>query len=75
MLLMLEWFTERTFARDLDAAHVAAAAELRTAFKDRCAATRGPVTATDVGLRELSDYDEMFALPVPAPRPNLQVVR
>ncbi|ASR55451.1 IS21 family transposase [Cellulomonas sp. PSBB021] len=58
-----------------DPAHVAAAAELRTAFKDRCAATRGPVTATDVGLRELSDYDEMFALPVPAPRPNLQVVR
>lgn len=26
MLLMLEWFTERTFARDLDAAHAATAA-------------------------------------------------
>jgi len=63
-----------------DPAHVATAAELRTAFKARTAAMRGPaaVTAGVVGVRALSDYDEVFGLSAPTPRPvraNLQVVR
>ncbi len=33
-------------------------------------------TGTEVGLRALSDYDELFALNTPSfPRPDLQVVR
>jgi transposase len=60
-----------------DPAHVATAAELRTAFKARSAATRGPVASAGaaVGLRALSDYDELFALGPAAPRPDLTVVR
>jgi len=62
-----------------DPAHVAAAAELRSAYQARTAATRGPraVTGTEVGQRSLSHYDEVFGLPSPPPpaRPDLQVVR
>ena len=62
-----------------DPAHVEAAAALRAAFKARTAATRGPAAAAGavVGLRSLSDYDEIFALTCPDPgvRPSLQVVR
>ena len=60
-------------------AHVAAAAELRSAYQARTAATRGPqaATGTEVGQRSLSHYDEVFGLPSapPVARPNLQVVR
>lgn len=60
-----------------DPAHVEVAAGLRTAFKARTAATRGPAAAAGaaVGMRALSDYDALFALPSPAPRPRLEVVR
>jgi len=66
-----------------DPAHVAAAAALRTAFKARTAAARGPGSATGaaagagVGLRALADYDALFDLTTPEPgvRPSLQVVR
>ena len=62
-----------------DPAHVAAAAELRSAYQARTAATRGPqaATGTEVGQRSLSHYDEVFGLPSapPVARPNLQVVR
>ena len=62
-----------------DPAHVAIARELRTAFQARTAATRGPAAvAAVVGVRALSDYDEVFGLSVPTSRPvrpDLQVVR
>lgn len=67
-----------------DPQHVAVAAVLRTAFKARTAAMRGPAAAAgaQVGLRALSDYDEIFALPSAAgvvmeamTPPDLQVVR
>ena len=60
-----------------DPVHVAVAAGLRTAFTARTAAMRGPAATAGaaVGLRALSDYDDLFALTSPAPRPNLQVVR
>jgi transposase len=65
-----------------DPAHVQTAAGLRAAFKQRNAATRGgpantepPGSAGGVGLRALSDYDEIFALTAPVGRPDLQVVR
>jgi transposase len=65
-----------------DPAHVEVAAQLRTAYKARTAAMRGPMAAAgaQVGLRALSDYDDLFALNTPSPaasvvRPNLQVVR
>lgn len=60
-----------------DPAHVEVAAGLRTAFKARTATMRGPAAAAGaaVGMRALSDYDELFALTVPAPRPRLEVVR
>ena len=54
---------------------------LRTAFKERTAAMRGPVAAAGavVGVRALSDYDELFDLATPgadaAPRPDLLIVR
>jgi len=52
----------------------------------RCWAVRQTITdpahvtvaaaGTEVGLRALSDYDELFALNTPSiPRPDLQVVR
>lgn len=60
-----------------DPAHVALAAGLRAAFTARTTATRGPAATAGaaVGMRALSDYDELFALPHPAPRPRLEVVR
>jgi transposase len=76
---------QRCWARSqtiTDPAHVAVAAELRSAYKARTAAMRGPVAAAgaQVGLRALSDYDDLFALNIPSPalsvvRPDLQVVR
>ena len=69
------WASRQTIT---DPAHVAVAAQLRAAYQARTAATRGPVaaTGTEVGLRALSDYDELFALNTPTiPRPDLQVVR
>jgi len=69
------WATHQNIT---DPAHVAAAAELRSAYQARTAATRGPraVTGTEVGQRSLSHYDEVFGLPSPPPaRPDLQVVR
>jgi transposase len=69
------WATHQNIT---DPAHVAAAAELRSAYQARTAATRGPraVTGTEVGQRSLSHYDEVFDLPSPPPaRPDLQVVR
>ncbi len=69
------WASRKTIT---DPAHVAVAARLRTAFQARTAATRGPVpaTGTEVGLRALSDYDDLFALNTPAiPRPDLRVLR
>jgi len=69
------WAVRQTIT---DPTHVAVAGELRTAYQARTAATRGPVaaTGTEVGLRALSDYDELFALNTPPiPRPDLQVVR
>ena len=70
------WGTRATIT---DPAHVVTAAELRKAFQTRTAATRGPVAVgTVVGVRALSDYDDVFGLSVPTSRParpNLQVVR
>ena len=55
------------------------AAALRTAFQARTATIRGPAAAAGavVGVRALSDYDDMFALP-PSPTPpaaGLQAAR
>lgn len=61
-----------------DPAHVATAAGLRTAFKARTAATGASAVAgaVAVGMRALSDYDELFTAPTTAaPRPSLQVAR
>ena len=74
------WARGRTIT---DPAHVEVAARLRTAYKARTAAMRGgPMAAAGahVGLRALSDYDDLFALNTPSPaasvvRPDLQVVR
>ena len=69
------WASRQTIT---DPTHVEVAAGLRTAYQARTAATRGPVaaTGTEVGLRTLSDYDELFALNTPPiPRPDLQVLR
>jgi hypothetical protein len=70
------WDTRRTIT---DPTHVANAAQLRQAYRSRPAA--GP-TATDpalVGVRALSDYDDLFALTSPATAtsasPRLEVVR
>ena len=72
------WARSRTIT---DPAHVEVAAQLRTAYKARTAAMRGPTAAAgaQVGLRALSDYDDLFALNTPTAssvvRPDLQVVR
>lgn len=60
-----------------DPVYVATAAALRAAFKERSAATRGPVPVAAVGIRSLSDYDDLFALGSPEPevRPSLQLAR
>lgn len=73
------WARGRTIT---DPAHVEVAAALRTAYQARTAAMRGPIAAAgaQVGLRALSDYDDLFALntttlPTSLARPDLQVVR
>jgi transposase len=72
------WTTRRTIT---DPTHVETAGALRTAFKERTAAMRGPVAAAGaaVGVRALSDYDDLFDLVAPgddtAPRPDLRIVR
>jgi hypothetical protein len=71
------WGSRQTIT---DPAHVATAAVLRAAYRARTAEMRGPVAVAGaaVGLRALSDYDELFGLAPaspPAPRPDLQVVR
>jgi hypothetical protein len=52
-----------------DPGHVAAAAVLRTAYQARAAAVRGPAAAAGavVGVRALSDYDDIFALTPASP--------
>jgi hypothetical protein len=60
-------------------AHVLTAGVLRTAFKERTAAMRGPAAAAGavVGVRALTDYDELFDLTPnadPTPRPDLRIV-
>jgi len=73
------WSSHQTIT---DPAHVAIAAGLRTAFKERTTAMRGLTTTTTgagttVGLRALSDYDDLFNLtpaPVAVPTPDLEVV-
>jgi hypothetical protein len=54
------WSTRTTVT---DPAHVVIAAQLRSAFQARTAATRGPRAAAGaiVGVRALSDYDDLFA--------------
>ncbi len=69
------WAVRQTIT---DPAHITVAGELRTAYQARTTATRGSVaaTGTEVGLRALSDYDELFALSTPSvARPDLQVLR
>jgi transposase len=61
------WAARQTIT---DPAHVTTAAALRTAYQARAAAAGGPAAAAGavVGLRALSDYDDIFALtPAPAP--------
>jgi len=63
---------QRCWSRSLtitDPVHVEVVAQLRTAFKARTAAMRGPMAAAgaQVGLRALSDYDDLFALNTPSP--------
>lgn len=52
-----------------DPAHVVTAQQLRSLFQARTAATRGPVAAAAavVGLRALSDYDDLFAAGASSP--------
>ena len=59
------WATHATLT---DPAHVVQAAALRAAHQARTAAGRGPAPrpGDKVALRALSDYDEIFALGVPA---------
>ena len=70
------WAARQTIT---DPAHVTTAAALRTAYQARAAAACGPGAAagTVVGLRALSDYDDIFALtPAPAPAAaDLQAAR
>jgi hypothetical protein len=71
------WASRQTIT---DPTHVEVAAGLRTAYQARTAALRGSVaatgTGTEVGVRALSDYDELFALATPSvARPDVQVLR
>lgn len=72
------WASRRTIT---DPAHVVTAKRLRESYQARTAAMGGPVAAAGavVGLRALSDYDEIFSLTPPsgtvAGPPELQVVR
>ncbi len=60
------WATHQNIT---DPAHVVAAAELRSAYQARTAATRGPraATGTEVGQRSLSHYDPSTPHPGAAP--------
>ena len=55
------WDVRRTIT---DPAHVTTAAALRRAYRSRSAALTGPAAkaAAVVGVRALSDYDDLFAL-------------
>lgn len=75
------WASRRTIT---DPAHVVTAKRLRESYQARTAAMRGPVAAAGavVGLRALSDYDDIFSLSPPdttsvtvAGPPDLQVIR
>jgi hypothetical protein len=81
------WSSHQTIT---DPTHVATAAGLRTAFKARTAAMRGPTgragtgagAGAAVGVRALSDYDALFDLAPTLPdaaavaaRATLEVVR
>jgi transposase len=79
------WSTHQTIT---DPAHVSTAAGLRAAFKARTTQMRGPVggrttgVGAVVGVRALSDYDDLFALTptvtetaASTARPRLEVVR
>jgi hypothetical protein len=74
------WDIHRTIT---DPAHVATAALMRQAYQARTSYRPAPAVApgTQVGLRALSDYDELFAVPagtstLPAtPAPDLRIVR
>ncbi len=73
------WSSHQTIT---DPAHVATAAGLRTAFKARTTAMRGPTSTSTttnrtgagvvVAVRSLSDYDDLFAL---TPAAGLEVLR
>ncbi|GAA3515041.1 IS21-like element ISMbo1 family transposase [Georgenia daeguensis] len=70
------WDTRRTIT---DPAHVATAKVLRTAYRTRAAAGSPPARAggEDVGIRALSDYDDLFAIgapPAPSPDPVERVL-
>jgi hypothetical protein len=56
------WDTRRSIT---DPAHVATAALMRTAYQARTSYRPAPTGApgTQVGLRALSDYDDLFAVP------------
>lgn len=62
------WAARQTIT---DPAHVTTAAQLRTAYQARAATVRGAAAAAGavVGIRALSDYDDLFAL-TPAPPPG-----
>lgn len=63
------WDTRRTIT---DPAHVTRAAALRRAYQTRPAAGTRPTTITGeapVGVRALSDYDDLFALKTSLPGP------
>ena len=72
------WSTHQSIT---DSAHLATAAGLRTAFKARSIAMRGPTPrpATGVGavvaVRALSDYDDLFDLTPPPTTAAAAVVR
>jgi len=72
------WSSHQTI---IDPAHVVAAAMLRSAFKERTTAMRGPASASigarpgaAVEVRALSDYDDLFNLTPAAPTPDLEAV-
>lgn len=73
------WDAKRTIT---DPSHVATAAALRHAYRGRSAALMGPAAkaAMTVGVRALSDYDDLFAVntttdPVQGTGRHLEVVR
>ena len=63
------WAARQTIT---DPVHVTTAAQLRTAYQARAATVRGPAAAAGavVGIRALSDYDDLFALTPAGPTPS-----